>query len=67
MGDMQRVCVLIGSYRPTLVAGTVIAWIKAGRLKGVKVGKFWYVDRDDVDALFAPRQHPPAENVRPSG
>lgn len=31
---------------------TIYAWLKDGRLRGVKVGKFWRIWQADVDALL---------------
>ena len=39
---------------------TVTEWIKAGRLKGVKIGKYWRVRESDLEAFIA---HPPPVNM----
>lgn len=31
---------------------TIYAWLKDGRLRGVKVGKFWRIRQADIDALL---------------
>lgn len=35
---------------------TVSDWMKAGRLKGVKIGKYWRVNERDLEAFL---QNPP--------
>jgi len=31
---------------------TVVDWIKTGKLKGVKFGKFWYIPVSEVEKYF---------------
>jgi excisionase family DNA binding protein len=33
---------------------TIRRWIKAGRLKAVRIGGTWYVPADELDALLHP-------------
>jgi excisionase family DNA binding protein len=42
---------------------TIADWIKAGRLKGTKIGKFWRVKASDLEAFLA--NPPPLERRRP--
>jgi excisionase family DNA binding protein len=42
---------------------TISDWIKAGRLKGTKIGKFWRVKESDLQAFLA--SPPPLERRRP--
>jgi excisionase family DNA binding protein len=40
---------------------TITDWIKAGRLKGIKIGKFWRVRESDLEAFLA--NPPPLKRV----
>jgi excisionase family DNA binding protein len=40
---------------------TITDWIKAGRLKGTKIGKFWRVRESDLEAFIA--NPPPLKRV----
>ena len=40
---------------------TITDWIKAGRLKGIKIGKFWRVRESDLEAFIA--NPPPLKRV----
>jgi excisionase family DNA binding protein len=42
---------------------TITDWLKAGRLKGSKIGKFWRVKESDLEAFI---DHPPPLR-RPAG
>jgi excisionase family DNA binding protein len=50
---------------------TITEWIKAGRLKGVKIGKYWRVKERDLQAFIdnpPPLQrHAPVAKGSPSG
>jgi excisionase family DNA binding protein len=35
---------------------TIRRWIKAGRLKAVRIGGAWYVPADELDALLHPQE-----------
>jgi excisionase family DNA binding protein len=37
---------------------TIRRWIKAGRLRAVRIGGLWYIPAEEVDALL----HPPEDN-----
>ena len=39
----------------------IAAYLRAGRLKGVKIGRLWYVDRIEVDRFLDARYQ---ENVK---
>lgn len=49
-GDLMTVTEVAEYLR--LKPNTVKAWLRDGRLPGTKVGKFWWVRRSDLEALF---------------
>lgn len=31
---------------------TIRAWLRSGRIKGVKIGKLWRISEDEIDAMI---------------
>jgi excisionase family DNA binding protein len=49
------------AVRLKLKADTVRNWVKAGKLKGVKLGRVWRVDAEDLERML--RGEPTAEDL----
>lgn len=46
MYTVQQVC----EYLHTSVT-TMYAWIKAGKIKAVKIGRFWYISKTEIERI----------------
>ena len=42
----QQVCDYLG-----ISTNTLYAWIKAGKIKAVKIGRFWHISHDEVERI----------------
>ena len=42
--------------------GAVRKWLKAGALKGIKLGRIWRIRESDLDRFLRERENPTGEN-----
>ena len=46
MYTAQQVCEFL-----SISANTLYAWIKAGKIKAVKIGRFWHISHEEVERI----------------